>query len=103
MDSENKEMEQPQKIDTFDETEFFDKEIFPKMEEIFKLCHSKRIPVVMHAIKQVGEKGATSCHLASINNRNGQTVADLMSCAKILSGKKNVLKSLALMMLAEKE
>lgn len=99
---ENKEMEQPQGIDTFDESEFFDKEIFPKLEEILKLCHAKRIPILIHAIKQVGEKGATSCHLASINNRNGHPVADLASCSKILSSKGNVLKSFALMMLAEK-
>jgi hypothetical protein len=103
MENENKEMEQPQGIETFNETEFFDNEISPKLEELLKLCHARRIPILIHAIKEIREDRSTSCHLSSINNRNGQAVADLASCSKILSGKKNPLKSLALMMLAERE
>lgn len=102
MENENKEMEQQTKVETFDETEFFDKEILPKLEELLKLCHERRIPILIHAIKENREEGATACHMASVNNRNGQSVADLASCSKILTGKKNHLKSFALMMLAEK-
>lgn len=103
MENENKDMEHPQKIETFDEREFFDKEIFPKLEELLKLCHERRIPILIHAIKENREEGATACHMASVNSRNGQAVADLASCSKILTDKKNPLKSLALMMLADKE
>lgn len=103
MENENKEMEQPQGITTFDETEFFDKEILPKLEELLKLCNERRIPILIHAIKANSEEYSTACHMVSIKKRNGQSVADLASCSKILNGKKSLLKSLALKMLAEKE
>lgn len=103
MENENKETEQPQGIETFDEVEFFDKEILPKMKEVLELCRSRRIPVLMNAIKSVQENGCQACLISAIDNRNGQAVADLASISKILKGKKRIEKSLVLKAMADME
>lgn len=101
MENENKEMESPQGIECFDESEFFDKELYPKMQEIFNLCKERRIPLLIHAIRRIDEGGHSICQLSTVQDRNGGGVADLICCAKILSGKPHPLKSLGLRVLSE--
>lgn len=99
---ENENNEQQGKIETFDEREFFMAEIYPKMEELLKLCHERGIPILMFAIHKQTEEGFDSAVLSSVNNRNGQAVHDLSNCAKILSSPMNFFKSFILKMLAVK-
>lgn len=101
MENENKETEL--ELETFDEVEFFDKEIQPKMLEVLELCRSRRIPVLMNAIKKVSEDGCQVCHISAIDNRNGQGVSDLACVSKILAGKKHYGKSMVLKAMAAAE
>jgi hypothetical protein len=94
--------EQQEQIMVFDESEFFLKEIAPKMEEILKQCHERGIPILMCAIHQHTKKGYKLENMSAINNRNGQAVHDLSNCSKILSSPPSIAKSIALQIMAEK-
>ena len=101
METENKELEL--KLETFNEKEFFAKEVLPKMKEVLELCRSRRIPVLMHAITAVEEDGHTASHISYIENRNGQAVFDLANIVEILKSNLNVAKSMMLSAMASAE
>lgn len=84
MEDENKKQEMT--VDTWNEEQFYEENIIPKIKEISELCKSRKIPCLLHVHYSHDAEGQTGIgtHAACYGRESIQT-AKIGACGRILS------------------
>lgn len=82
---ENKQQGQEMEFDTWDETQFYEENIVPKLKEIAELCDQRKIPLLFHIhYSQNEENSGVGTHCTVFGKKSIQT-NKIGACGVILS------------------
>lgn len=88
-------LEKKIKCEDFDESEWFDEVIVPKLKEIFELCDEHGVPYLTDFV--VACQGDTLSHIRSIRNNNDDEdrfIGLYSACVMLMDGKAKLVPNL---------
>lgn len=103
MENENKDKVQSteMEMDTWNEEQFYEENIVPKLKEIMELCDSRKIPYLLHVHYRDNPECCGVGLLFNANEKKSQHNLAAISCANILKKDNGIMEQLFLKAIAE--